>query len=127
MWADEKLAFVFIESKYLAMRLVDCRVSSSIDVLVLGQVLLDVTVDGQSAWVDQLIEAKRVFRVIDLVLQHRVEVFEIDVGILDKRLGWLTHKHYLHAMIYLVQEDVNDFKDELRLDWHEDFCIEVRV
>ena len=30
-------------------------------------------------------------------------------------------------MIYLVQEDVNDFKDELRLDWHEDFRIEVRV
>ena len=30
-------------------------------------------------------------------------------------------------MIEFVQQDVNDLQDEVRLDWHEDLGIEVRL
>ena len=51
--------------------------------LVASQILLDVLVDGEATACNQFVEGERILRVVNLALQHWVEVLEIDIGILD--------------------------------------------
>lgn len=95
--------------------------------LVTVEVLLDVFEDGESATLDQLVEGKGVLRVVDFALQHRVEVLKVDVCVLDQGLSRLAHEHNLHSAVYLVQQDVDYLQDEIRLDRHEYFRVEVRL
>ena len=117
--ADEEFALILIEGKELVV--------IGVSLLVAGEILLDVPVDGQTATGDQLVEREWVFRVVDLALEHRIEVLQVDVSVLDERLCGLAHKHDFDAMVQLVQQNVDDLEDEVRLHGHQHLCIEVRL
>ena len=117
MRADQQFPLVLIEGE----KLIVVRMA----LLMTGQILLDVSVDGESTTRNQLVKREWVLRVVDLALEHGVEVFEINCRVFDERLGAFAHEYDFDAMIELVQQDIDDFKDEVRLDWHQDLSIEV--
>ena len=78
MGAYQKLPIVFVKSEH---SIVVARVH--LRLFVLHKVLLYVFVNGQPAASYELVERQRVLCVINLVLQHGVEVLNIDVRILD--------------------------------------------
>lgn len=67
---------------------------------------------------NQFVEGERVLGVVDLALQHRVEVLKVDVRVLDQGLGRFAHEYDLDSTVQLMEQDVDYLEDEIGLDGH---------
>ena len=90
------------------------------------QVVLDVFKDQHSARLYQLFKRQRIFCLVNFALEHRIEILQIDVCIFDQSLSRLSHKHNFDAFVNLVQQQVNNLQNEVRLHRQQNFRIHVR-
>ena len=91
------------------------------------KVLLNILVDGESTTCNELVEGEWVFRVVNLALQHWIEVLEVDICVFNQGLSCLTHKYNFHTMVEFMKQDVDDLENEVGLHWHQNFSIEIRL
>ena len=67
------------------------------------KVLLNILVDGESTTCNELVEGEWVFRVVNLALQHWIEVLEVDICVFNQGLSCLTHKYNFHTMVKFMK------------------------
>ena len=72
--------------KQLTLILVECEKLRviSVSLFVSGQVILDVFVNGQSTTCNKFVEGERILCVVNLALEHWIQVLQVDVCILNK-------------------------------------------
>ena len=79
MRADQKLTLILVEREQLIV--------IGVALLMAIKVLLDIFVDGKSATCNQLVKGEWVLSVVNLALEHWVEVLEVNVCIFYQRLS----------------------------------------
>jgi len=115
--SDEELTACLIRNDFGAAHSWHCR-------LLRVEVLLNIGVNLQPILLEQLVEAQGIFRQVYLLLELLVQVFKVDVCIMDDTMSRVGDDNDLHLVIELVEEEVNQFEQEGWLDWHEDLCVE---
>ena len=64
---------------------------------------------------------------VNLTLQHRVQVIHINVCVLDQLLSRLGQENNFNLLVDFVHEQVHNFKHESWLDWQKNICVQIRV
>lgn len=91
------------------------------------QVFLYVIENDHPVVLEKFVEAEWVFSVIYLVLELRIQVLQVDIGVLYNRVGALRDDHYLNLVAQLLAEHVDNLQQEGWLDRQQDLGVEVGV
>lgn len=73
------------------------------------EVLLNIFTNQKSARLYQLLDRQWVFGVVNFVLEHGVQILDVNICVLNKLLRGLSHENYFDAFVHLMHQQIYDF------------------